>query len=369
MRFRLVTWRWTIPTQSPVARVSLWLWFTCFATFVMIGKITWAQDCAGCLATASWEEPVPTGEWLLTKQVTEVNVLFVATSNGRPIGNLSQNDILVEDDNKPPSAILQFRTEQALPLRVGLAIDTSNSVNSRFRFEQAAANVFFHEVMDRDVDLGFVMGFENHPYMSQDFVGDPDLLGKGVERLTIGGGTALYDAVLAACQKLRDRPEKNMVARVLIVLSDGLNNASVASLGRAIAAAQEAEVTIYAISTNYTTASSESVSDTQVAFDVQYGNWNLRQLAEQTGGLVLHPRSPNDMTKAFEKIGQELRSRYSVSYKPADFTPDGHFRAIKIEAQTTGRKLRVRARKGYYARAVSWLSPDSQDPAHASSVR
>ncbi len=312
---------------------------------------------------------MPTGEWLLTKHVTEVNVLFVATSNGRPIGSLSQDDIVVQDDNKPPNAILRFRTEQALPLRVGLAIDTSNSVTSRFRFEQAAASVFFQQIMDHDVDLGFVMGFENKPHVSQDFVADPDLLAKGVERLTIGGGTALYDAVLAASQKPRDRPEKDMVARVLIVLSDGLNNASVASLGRAVDAAQEAEVTIYAISTNYTTTSSPSASDMQVAFDVQYGNSNLRQLAEQTGGLVLHPRSPNDVMKAFEKIGQELRSRYAVSYKPADFTPDGHFRTIKIEAQTTGRKLRVRARKGYYARAVSWLSPDSPAPAHASSVR
>lgn len=358
-----------MPTLIPVCRLSLRLLFTAVAAFAILGKTVSAQECVGCLATPGWEEPVPTGEWLLTKEVVEVNVLFVATSNGTPMGNLSQDDILVQDDKKPPSAILRFRTEQALPLRVGLAIDTSNSVTSRFRFEQAAASVFFHQVMDRDGDLGFVMGFENQPHVSQDFVGDPNLLAKGVERLTIGGGTALYDAVLAASQKLRDRPEKDMVARVLVVLSDGLNNASVASLGSAIDAAQEAEVTIYAISTNYTASSSQAAMDTQIAFDVQNGNSNLRQLAEQTGGLVLHPRSPNDVTKAFEKIGQELRSRYAVSYKPADFTPDGHFRTINIEAQTRGRKLRVRARKGYYARATSWFSTASPGPTHAASVR
>ena len=85
------------------------------------------------------------------------------------------------------------------------------------------------------------------------------------------------------------------------------------------------------------------------------GNSNLHKLAEQTGGRVLLPRSPKDVTKAFAKIGEELRSRYAVSYKPADFTPDGHYRTIKIEARKTGDKLEIRARKGYYARAASWL--------------
>ncbi len=356
-------WGWTMATQRSVCTFGLWLLFAAFATFGAICETAFTQDCPGCAVTADVEEPISTGEWLLTKQVTEVNVLFVAARKSRPVGNLSQADISVRDDNKPPSAILRFRTEQALPLRVGVVIDTSNSVTSRFRFEQAAASLFFQEVMDRNGDLGFVMGFENHPHVTQDFVGDPDLLAKGVERLTIGGGTALYDAVRAACQKLLHRPEQDMVAPVLVVLSDGLNNAGVVSLERAIDAAQEAEVTIYTISTNYRTSSPET------DFDAQSGNSNLRRLAEQTGGRLLTPRSPKDVTKAFEKIGQELRSRYAVSYKPADFTPDGRYRTIKIEAQKTGEKMEIRARKGYYARAASSLSSGSPEEVRPSSVR
>ena len=169
----------------------------------------------------------------------------------KAVGDLSQKDILVRDDNKRPTAILGFRTEQALPLRVGVAIDTSNSVTSRFRFEQDAASAFFHQAVNRSSDLGFVMGFENHPTVMQDFASDPDLLSKGVDQLKPGGGTALYDAIHMACQKLRNHPEQDMVARVLVVLSDGQNNAGDVTLERAIDAAQEAEVTIYAISTNY----------------------------------------------------------------------------------------------------------------------
>ena len=248
-------------------------------------------------------------------------------------------------------------------MRVGVAIDTSSSVTSRFRFEQDAASAFFRQALNRDGDLGFVMGFENHLTVTQDFVGDPDLLSQGVERLTLGGGTALYDAVRTACQKLLHRPEQDMVARVLVVLSDGQNNAGEIRLERAIDAAQEAEVTIYAISTNYSTF----LGERDLAAD--QGNSDLRKLAEQTGGRILFPDDPKQVAKAFAKISEELRSRYAVSYKPADFTPDGRYRKIKIEARKMGENLEIRTRKGYYARAASWLSSDSPEEIRTSSLR
>jgi len=178
-------------------------------------------------------------------------------------------------------------------------------------------------------------------------------MSQGVQRLTTGGGTALYDAVRTGCQKLLHRPEQDTVARVLVVLSDGQNNAGKLSLDGAIDSAQEAEVTIYAISTNYST----SLLERDLAADL--GNSNLRKLAEQTGGRLLIPANPKQVSKAFAKISDELRSRYAISYKPAAFAPDGRFRKIRIEARKTGEKLEIRARKGYYARLASRLSSDS----------
>jgi VWFA-related protein len=294
----------------------------------------------------------------LTKQVTEVNVLFVALHNGQPVGDLSQSDLSVQDDNKPPKAVLSFRTERDLPLRVGMVVDTSSSLTSRFRFEQDAASAFLRQAVNRERDLGFVLGFSNHPTVTQDFAGDPELLAQGVARLTIGGGTALYDAIRTSCQRLLHRPEQDVVARVLVVLSDGQNNAGTATLESAIDAAQEAGVTIYTISTNY---DPDSMSERAMA-DV--GNSNLHKLAEQTGGRMLVPPSPQSVAKAFSKISEELRSRYAVSYKPADFQPDGRYRKIKIEARKTGGKVEIRARKGYYARLASALSSDPPEEAH-----
>jgi len=359
-----------VKTQSYIQKLSrhfnpssrLWLVFAFVVAFGLMCQPASAQDCPQCATYAGTDNPLSTGEWLLTKQVNEVNVLFVATRKGKPVSGLSRNDISVRDDHKPPTTILGFRPEASLPLRVGVAIDTSNSVTSRFRFEQAAAGAFFRQAVNRDGDLGFVMGFENYPTIAQDFAGDANLLAQGVDRLKIGGGTALYDAVYAACQKLLHRSEEDTVARVLVVVSDGQNNAGTVSLERAVDAAQEAEVTIYAISTNYRTGNTTDL-------DIGHGNSNLRKLADQTGGRVLFPESPRDVAKAFAKVESELRSRYVVSYKPADFTPDGRYRAIKIEARSTGEKLEIRARKGYYARAVSWLSSDPPEEVRTSSLR
>src|SRR5207344_552198 len=97
----------------------------------LMGQVAYAQNCAQCATNTAVDDPVSSGEWLLTKQVNEVNVLFVATRKGKAVDDLSRNDISVRDDDKP-TAILGFRTELELPLRVGVAIDTSSSVSSRF---------------------------------------------------------------------------------------------------------------------------------------------------------------------------------------------------------------------------------------------
>lgn len=314
--------------------------------FLLTSPAAHAQSCAQCPISAAMEVPVSTSGWTFSKQVNEVHLLFLATHDRKPITDLSQADISVQDDGKAPAAIVAFRTEQELPLRVAMVIDSSSSVTSRFRFEQAAASLFLHRTLQQENDLAFVMGFDNHPKVTQDFVHDGELLAQGIAGLHPDGGTALYDAVRMACQKLQQRPEQEIVARVLVVLSDGQNNAGLVSLEGAIDAAQRAEVTIYAVSTNF--ARSEFNRD--VAADL--GNKNLRRLAEQTGGRLLMPPCPKAVSQAFTKIGEELRSRYAISYRPADFAPDGRYRKIKIEAHKRGEKLQIRARKGYYANLV-----------------
>jgi VWFA-related protein len=305
-----------------------------------------AQACDSCSLSALAPGGATPVEFSMKKQVNEVNLFFVASQGKRFIDDLSMGDISIRDDRKPPAAILGFRTEKELPLRIGLLIDTSDSLHQRFRFEQAAAGAFLRRALMDPADEAFVMGFSGDQNLKQDFTHSSDLLTRAVKGLKVNGGTALYDAIRSSCELLLRHPEQEVVARVLVVLSDGQNNSGKATLEDAIDIAQRAEVTVYTIST---APPAVSPSDTN-ARDIHDGNQNLRRLAEDTGGRVLFPARPKDIERAFAKINEELRSRYAISYRPADFSADGRYRRISIAAKKAGKSLRVRARKGYYAR-------------------
>ncbi len=272
----------------------------------------------------------------LHSRVNEVNVLFIATDkHGKFVRDLSQSDFRILDDHKPPQAILNFRRETDLPLHMGLLIDVSGSVDSRFDFEQTAATSFLQHTVRAGFDKAFVMGFNSHSQLAQDFSDNTAVLAKGIHNLHNGGGTALYDAVYRACKDklLKDRPDRP-VRKAIIVVSDGEDNQSEVTKAQAIEMAQRAEVIIYAISTD----------DSGL---VMRGDRVLQQLAEATGGRAFFPFKMKDITHSFAAIEDELRSQYVVSYKPADFDADGRYRSIEISSLK--KDTQVRARKGYFA--------------------
>ncbi|MGA2101887.1 MAG: VWA domain-containing protein, partial [Candidatus Sulfotelmatobacter sp.] len=117
----------------------------------------------------------------LHARVNEVNVLFIATDkHGKFVRDLTQNDFNILDDHKPPQAILNFRRETDLPLHIGLLVDVSGSVDSRFDFEQEAATSFMQHTLRTGFDKAFVMGFNGHQQMAQDFTDNVSLLQAGV---------------------------------------------------------------------------------------------------------------------------------------------------------------------------------------------
>lgn len=272
----------------------------------------------------------------LHARVNEVNLLFIATDkHGKFVRNLNENDFSILDDHKPPQAILNFRRETDLPLHMGLLVDVSGSVDSRFDFEQNAATSFLQHTLRAGFDKAFVVGFNSHSLVSQDFTDNVQLLSTGVHKLHNGGGTALYDAVYRACKEkfLKDRPERPL-RKAIVIVSDGEDNQSEVSRAQAIEMAQRSEVIIYAISTD----------DSGL---VMRGDRVLEQLAEATGGRAFFPFKMKDITRSFAAIEDELRSQYIVSYKPANFDADGRYRSIEISSLK--KDLQVRARKGYFA--------------------
>jgi Ca-activated chloride channel homolog len=273
----------------------------------------------------------------LRTTTNEVNVVFTVTDKkGHRITDLKQNDFNIADDSKPPAEIRSFHAETNLPLQVGLLIDASNSVRDRFKFEQESAIEFLNQTVRPRYDRAFVVGFDVTPEVTQDFTDNTELLAHGVHDLRPGGGTALYDALYFACRdKLLKAPKNTPVRRAIILLSDGEDNQSHVTREEAIEMAQRAEAIVYTISTN--------VSGTKGA-----GDKVLERIADATGGRPFFPFQLRDVANAFAEIQDELRSQYAISYKPADFKADGHYRTIEIVANDR-KNFRVRARRGYYA--------------------
>ena len=277
------------------------------------------------------DEPILT----IKKRVDEVNVLFIATDrHGKFVRNLNQSDFSILDDHKPVQSIVNFRRETDLPIRMGLLVDMSASVHSRFGFEKEAATGFLQHVIRSGYDQAFVVGFNKNSQLTQDFTDNMQLLSAGVRELNGGGGTALYDAIYKACQeKLHERSD-HPVRKAIIVVSDGEDNQSEVTRAQAIEMAQRSEVLIYAISTD----------DSGL---ILRGDKVLEDIASATGGRAFFPFKMKDITRSFGAIEEELRSQYAVSYKPSEFDADGRYRSIEITALK--KDLQVRARRGYYA--------------------
>lgn len=312
-----------------------------------------ADACGDCSTMAPALSPRPrpallpgahvAGTTTIRTAVDEVAVVFAATDHGKSATDLTLKDIEVRDDNQPPNSILGFRTESELPLRMGLIIDTSNSILSRFSFETSAATRFVQSVATHADDLSFVIGVNNSVLLVQDFTGDQALASHAINELAPGGGTALWDAVAFAADKLASHKETEPVARVLVLISDGQDNSSSITLKEAISHAQRGEVAVYTVSTR------DGLDEEAGAL---LGEHALRTLSELTGGAAFSPGSMHRLKGSLTDLQQVIRGRYLVSYKPASFQRDGRYRSINIKATKDGHPLKVYARKGYYASAA-----------------
>jgi len=283
------------------------------------------------------DQPADTGGFTLKLPVNEVNLIFTVTDkHGHYIPNLKQSDFTLLDDQKAPTRVTSFRQQINLPLRVGLVIDSSTSIRSRFQFEQQSANEFLLQILKAKSDRAFVMDFAQTPTIDQDWTNNKDALEAGVNRLRPGGGTALFDAVYTACRdKLMDVSRgQEPVRKAMVLISDGNDNQSRVYLEEAIKECQRAETIIYTVSTNWSPSRDK-------------GDDALIQMAAETGGQAFFPPSVEEMSTSFSSIEEELRSQYALTYTPADFKEDGAFRPIYLFCYD--RRYQVRTRKGYFA--------------------
>jgi VWFA-related protein len=268
--------------------------------------------------------------------VTRVDMLFTVTDKkGRFVTNLVKDDFEVIEGKKQ-QVVQEFAAESDLPLRLGILIDTSNSIRTRFKFEQEAAIEFINNVVRTNQDKAMVVSFDTKAELVADLITDTERLSTSIRNLRPGGGTAFYDAVYFACRdKLSQDQPRHKFRRAIIIVTDGDDNQSNYTRDQALEMAQKADVVIYTISTN----------DSKIESD---GDKILKYFAAETGGRAFFPFRVEDLEQSFENIANELRHQYDISYKPEPLKTDGLFH--NVEMRVKGRKdLVVHVRKGYYA--------------------
>lgn len=278
----------------------------------------------------------PTNPVVIPIHVYLVNVpLTVTDKKNRLVIMMTKDDFNLSEDSTPQT-IQYFSRETDLALRIGLLIDTSNSIRDRLRFEQQAATDFLTDIIRRGKDQAFVEGFDVEPQLVQDYTDNVEKLSAAIRSLQAGGVTSLYDAIYISCKEklLFFPPPEPYLRRMIIVISDGEDNRSEHTREEALAMAQRAEVTIFAISTNRSGAE-------------QKGDKILKRLAEQTGGRAYFPFEASDLAEDFRAIGRDLRTQFLLSYTSTNTARDGTFRTISI--QPVDKSLHVQAKTGYFA--------------------
>jgi Ca-activated chloride channel family protein len=296
---------------------------------------------------------------IIQSRVNLVDVLFtVLDRRNKLVPSLEKTDFKIFDD-KAPQEIRYFAKQTDLPLRIGMLLDTSNSIRDRLKFEQEASTNFLFSVLRHNKDEAFVMTFDDEPQVLQGFTGDAGALRDEIYKTRAGGGTAIYDAIYSACVKELSHPPRppgdqpDVVRRVMILISDGDDNLSTHTRADAIEMAQRTSVVIYTISTSTQWIALSQTDPLRLANRKNHlteGDKILQDLADQTGGRAFYPYHVDDLDQSFQDIGDELRNQYSIAYNPTNSVLDGRYHKIRIETPDH-KGYQVRARRGYFARA------------------
>ena len=313
-----------------------------FAVLLLIAR-------AGLLQAQQSVRNNPGDDYTISVNV-DVVVLHATTQDrhGNLVSGLGKTNFRIYEDGVLQT--IKYFSHEDIPVTVGLVIDNSGSMGSKRADVIAAALAFARS--SNPQDQMFVVNFNEKVSFGLPnnvlFTDKVSQLELALSRIAADGETALYDAVAAALDHLK---QGNRDRKVLIVISDGGDNASRHKLAEIMAAAGQPDATIYTIG----------------IFDEGDGDSKphvLKQLAGNTGGEAFFPESSKDVLPICERIAHDIRNQYTMAYVPTNRKRDGTYRVVRVEAMTTGsRRLSVRTRTGYFAaRAVPAIDEQEQRP-------
>lgn len=260
--------------------------------------------------------------------VNEVNMYFsVMDGGGRPVTGLTRSDFTVAD-RQQSMPIAFFQSETDAPLRIVVAIDVSNSVAAEIKYELDVASRFLYQIK-RPGDQARIVGFGTGVYEADDLSTASARLMEVVKD-DPQMGTAMYDAIRTVCGKLTRSGVSSRDRSVLVLMTDGEDNASRTTPAEALHAVEEAGVTVFVVYTG---------QDHPSSF--------LHRVTKLSGGRLFDAVRTSDAAKALAKVTTILREQYLLAYHPSDLQPDGTFHQVDIVVER--KHLKVFCRHGYYA--------------------
>ncbi|MGA2201161.1 MAG: VWA domain-containing protein [Terriglobales bacterium] len=274
------------------------------------------------------------GVFVFRKQVEEVVLhATVIDDKQRIVTSLDKGDFNVYEDGHLQTITL-FRHED-IPVAMGIVVDNSGSMREkRQKVNAAALNLVRSSNPNDEV---FIVNFNDEYYLDQDFTANINKLKEGLEKIEARGGTALYDAVVASADHLKR--DAKLEKKVIFVVTDGEDNDSTETLEQAVRRLQgDGGPTVYAIGI------------LEKDEHPKHARRALQIMSERTGGIAFFPQTLDEVDALSRAVAHDIRSQYTIGYKPATPKNQGGYRQVRVEAHSrTYGKLTVRTKSGYYA--------------------
>jgi len=281
------------------------------------------------------------GKYTLRENAYEVRLnATVVDRDGRSIQTLTKDAFQVYEDGVPQT-ITSFRHED-LPVSLGILIDSSGSMyDKRVAVEEASLDLV---KLSNPQDEAFVVDFSWEAFIDQDFTSDINKLQKGLDYVKSSGGTAMYDALVASADYLQKNSKHPK--QVLLVITDGEDNASTTTLEQTIRRIQDLDgPVIYSVGLLFG-------QDTDKR-EARHARRVLEELSEETGGVAYFPKSVKDVDEIAGEVAKDIRTQYTIAYHSTKSPTLGGYRQVHVEAKAKGMgKLSVRTRAGYFPKVA-----------------
>ncbi len=276
-------------------------------------------------------------------------VLYAAVydAQGQLVSTVPRDDFRIYED-QIEQEITYFGLDD-IPSSIGIVMDKSGSMRGKFTLVNEAAELFLKTT--NPANEFFLMAFDDEVELEEPFTNDVEDIRDGLFNLIVSGGTALYDAIYLAVDEVQEGKEPK---KALVVFTDGEDKDSYYTDQELLEKVREADVQIFVVA-----FLDEDLSEETGFFGIFKSEREkvekvVTSIAEETGGKAFFPEKLDELDDVFKAIAYDLRNQYRIAYVSTNPDLDGKWRRIKVEVEGARQKgLRVRAKKGYYAKATT----------------